>query len=46
MASLADMSKLLKEKLAVKPAAAREEIMEDLQVTILHKIEADIQDLK
>ena len=42
MASLADISKLLDEKLA----AARKEIVDDLQSTFLHKIEADIADLK
>ncbi|CAM0951594.1 unnamed protein product [Alopecurus aequalis] len=42
MASLADISKLLDEKLA----AARKEIVDDLQSTVLHKIETDIADLK
>ena len=41
MASLADISKLLDAKLA----AARKEIVDDLQST-LHKIEADMADLK
>ncbi|CAM0874893.1 unnamed protein product [Alopecurus aequalis] len=42
MASLADISKLLDEKLA----AARKEIVDDLPSTVLHKIETDIADLK
>jgi hypothetical protein len=46
MASLADISKQLDEKLDTKLAAARKEIVDDLQSTILHKIETDIEDLK
>ena len=42
MASLADISKLLDEKLA----AARKEIVDDLQSTVIHKIESDIEALK
>jgi hypothetical protein len=46
MASLAEIAKLLDEKLDTKFAAARKEIVDDLQSTFLHKIEADIADLK
>lgn len=46
MASLAEISKLLDEKLDTKLDAARKEIVGDLQSTFLHKIEADIADLK
>jgi hypothetical protein len=42
MASLADISKLLDDKLT----AARKEIVDDLQSTFFHKIEADIGALK
>jgi hypothetical protein len=46
MASLAEIAKLLDEKLDTKLAAARKEIVDDQQSTFLHKIEADIADLK
>jgi hypothetical protein len=39
MASLADIFKMVDEKLAV----ARKETVDDLQTTFLHKIEADMQ---
>jgi hypothetical protein len=42
MASLADISKLLDDKLT----AARKDIVDDLQSTFFHKIEADIAALK
>jgi hypothetical protein len=40
------ISKLLDEKLETKLVAARKEIIEGLHSTFLHKIEADIADLK